>query len=211
MEWLEKVIDETLERMSKEQILMSSPDPNMPPEMFDSSIKQEDDWKGWKPIPSVLDESDLNELEKLIRVELPLSYRHFLSYKHFYELDIPDNAVNFPGHLPDKNLDGFKEWFFEYYEPKLLIKKGLIHFANFHDYGLLCFDSNVKSENNEYPIVYVDHEDLYTKYFYSNNFKELLTGDKDTGNRFIIKLNDQYREGQNKNSLWHRLKNIFKI
>ena len=192
MEWLEKIIDETLDKMAKEEILMKKPDPNMPYEMLDSSIESESDWKGWKPIPSVLDNSDLNRLEKMIGIELPASYRRLLTYKHYYELDIPDFAVNFPTHLPDKNLDGFKKWFFEYYEPEHLIEKGFIYFADFQDYGLLCFDSNVKRKNNEYPIVFIDHEDLTTNHNYSNDFKELITADRERGNRFIIELNKYY-------------------
>jgi len=194
MEWLENIIDKTLDKMAKEEILMKRPDPNMPNEMFDSTIESDSDWKGWKPIPSVLNDSDLNKLEKMIGIELPLSYRHFLKYKHFYELDISDFAVNFPTHLPDKSLDGFKEWFFEYYEPELLIGKGLIYFAGFQDYGLLCFDSNVKRENNEYPIVFIDHEDLTTTHHYSDDFKELMTADRERGNRFIMELNEYYRK-----------------
>ncbi|AUP79456.1 SMI1/KNR4 family protein [Flavivirga eckloniae] len=194
MKWLENIIDSTLDKMVKEGILMSRPDPDMPAEMFDPTIPIDNDWKGWKPIPSVLDDSDLNRLEEIIGIELPLSYRHFLKHKHFYVLDIPDFAVNFPTHLPDKNLDGFMEWFFEFYEPELLIEKGLIYFADFQDYGLLCFDSNIKRENNEYPIVYIDHEDLSTKYHYSDNFRELITADRERGNRFIMELNEYYKK-----------------
>ena len=194
MEWLEKIIDDALDKMAKEEILMSRPDPNMPIEMFDPNIPSESDWKGWKPIPSVLDDSDLNKLEKMIGIELPLSYRHFLKHKHFYELEISDYAVNLHAHLPDKSLESFKELFFEYFDPGYLIEKGLIYFADFQDYGLLCFDSNIKRENNEYPIVFIDHEDLTTKHNYSNDFKELMTADRERGNRFIMELNEHYRK-----------------
>ena len=194
MEWLEKIIDDALDKMAKEEILMSRPDPNMPIEMFDPNIPSESDWKGWKPIPSVLDDSDLNKLEKMIGIELPLSYRHFLKHKHFYELEISDYAVNLHAHLPDKSLESFKELFFEYFDPGYLIEKGLIYFADFQDYGLLCFDSNIKRENNEYPIVFIDHEDLTTKHNYSNDFKELMTADRERGNRFIMELNEYYRK-----------------
>jgi len=194
MEWLEKIIDETLDEMAKEKILMKVPVLNMPNGMFDSTIESEDDWKGWKPIASVFNDLDLNKLEKMIGIELPLSYRHFLKYKHFYELRIPDFAINFPSHLPDENLDGFKEWFFEFYEPEFLIEKGLILFARFHDYGLLCFDSNIKNENNEYPVVFIDCDDLTIKHHYSRDFKELMTADTERGNRFIMKLNEYYRK-----------------
>jgi len=194
MKWLENIIDSALEKMSEEQILMSRPDPNMPKEMFDPNISSESDWKGWKPIPSILNDSDLSRLEEMIGIELPLSYHHFLKYKHFYELEISDYAVNLHSHLPDKSLESFKELFFEYFDPEYLIERGLIYFADFQDYGLLCFDSNEKRENNEYPIVYIDHEELSTKLHYSENFKELMSADRERGNRFITELNEFYRK-----------------
>ena len=104
MEWLEKIVDETLDKMAREKVLMKNPDPYMPKEMIDSSIPSNNDWKGWKPIPSIFDDSDLNKLEKVLGIELPKSYRHFLMYKHFYELDIPDFAINFHTNLPDKDF-----------------------------------------------------------------------------------------------------------
>ena len=194
MKWLENIIDKTLDKMAKEEILMKTSDPKMPIEMFDSTIESDSDWKAWKPISSILVDSDLNRLEEMIGIKLPLSYRHFLNYKHFYELDISDFAVNLPTHLPDESLDGFKKWFFEYYESELLIEKGLIFFAGFQDYGLLCFDSNEKRKDNEYPIVYIDDEDLTTKHHYSNNFRDLMTADTERGNRFIKELNEYYKK-----------------
>lgn len=194
MEWLEKIIDEALSKMAKDEILMKQPDPDMPKEMIDPTIPVDDDWIGWKPIKSVLNDSDIDRLEDMIGIKLPNSYRHFLTYKHFYELEIEDYAVNLHAHLPDKNLESFKELFFEYFDPTYLIKKGLIYFADFQDYGLLCFDSNVKAENNEYPIVYIDHGELLTKHHYANNFKELILADEERGNRFIMELNEYYKQ-----------------
>lgn len=193
MEWLEKIVDETLAKMSKEDILMKVPDPDMPKEMFDSSVSCENDWKGWKAIKSVFNDSDLNRLERILGIKLPISYRYFLMYKHFYQLSIPDFAVNLHTHLPDENLDGFKEFLYEY-EPESLIEKGLIYFADFQDYGLLCFDSTEKRENNDYPIVYIDHEELSIKHHYANNFKEMLLEDRERGNRFVLELNEYYKQ-----------------
>lgn len=193
MKWLEKIIDDSLDEMSKEQILMSIPDPDMPEEMFDKNISTEEGWKGWKPITSTFDNRALDRLEDTIKIKLPLSYRHFLMYKHFYRLNISDYSVNLHSNLPDRNLEAFKELFFESFDPKYLIEKGFIYFADFEDYGLLCFDSNQNKENNEYPIVYIDHEDLSVNHLYAKNFKELLFADSERGNRFILKLNEFYK------------------
>lgn len=200
MDWLKKVIDDALDKMTKEEVLMKQPDPNMPEEMYDTSIPSDSDWKGWKPIPSVLNDSDIDKLETIIGIKLPLTYRCYLTYKHFYELEIPDFSANLHAHLPDKSLNSFKALYFEYFEPEYLIEKGFIYFADFQDYGLLCFDSNEKRVNNEYPIVCLDHDDLTTKHFYSNNFEDFMTADRERGNRFVIYLNEYYRQRRfNKN------------
>ena len=194
MKWLENTVDEFLKKMSKEGVLMKSPDPNMPFEMIDSSISAEDDWKGWKPIESILTKKDLNNIEELININLPESYRSFLKHKHFYELQLNDYNIKIHSHLPDKDLKEFKDLYFKSYDPEYVIKKGLIHFADFNDSGLLCFDSTQKRENNEYPIVFLDYSDLSTKHDYCTNFKELIQSDEKAGNCFIIKLNAYHRK-----------------
>ena len=195
MKWLEKIIDDTLKKMAIEGYEMKRPDPNMHKEMIDSEIAVDNDWKGWKPISSKFNDSDLDSLEDMIGVKLPNSYRHFLKYKHFYSLSIPDHAVNIHSNLPSEDyLSEFKELFFKYYDSDLLIRKGYIYFADFQDYGLLCFDSNKTIENNEFPIVYIDHEELTEVHFYAENFQELLQNDPEKGNRFIMKLNEFHKK-----------------
>ena len=135
----------------------------------------------------------VDKIEKRIGYPLPTSYREYLKYKHFYRLKIPDIAVNLPNLLPDKELTFLKEYVFEMMEPELLIDRGYIYFADFHDYGLLCFDTNEKRENNEYKIVFIDHEDLEEIHLYANNFRELMEADNEKGNRFIDYLNDYYQ------------------
>lgn len=79
---------------------------------------------------------------------------------------------------------------FDSFEPELLIGRGYIYFADFHDYGLLCFDANEVRSDNEYPVVYIDHENLEEVHSYASNFYDLLTGDSERGNRFIDYLNE---------------------
>lgn len=191
MEWLHKIIDDSLQEMSKTEISMMTP-ADIPEEMQDGSIKRMDDWSGWKPIRSIIENSDIDKVEKEIGFPLPSSYREFLKTKHFFGLRIPDRAVNLPGILPDKELSFLREFVFEMMEPEFIIGRGYIYFADFEDYGLLCFNTNEQAENNEYPIVFIDHEDLDDIHLYANNFKELLEADKERGNRFIEYLNDYY-------------------
>ena len=192
MNWLEDIVDKCLEDMSNEKFLMMTCG-KIPGEMLDTSIEPSDDWRGWKPIASIITDEDINLLEKKIKYALPLSYRHFLKYKHFIHLRIPDIEVNLPNHLPDKNLTEILELVFNCNVPELVIGKGFIYFADFSDYGLLCFDANETRENNEYPVVYIDHE-LGDVHLYANNFRDLLEADDEKGNRFIEKLNEYYRE-----------------
>lgn len=191
MEKIESIVEHCLEEMSKNKSVMMFPG-EIPAEMLDDTIKPNNDWKGWKPTKSIIEDSDLEKLEAKIGYKLPQSYKIFLKYKHFYELRIPDHAVSFPSHLPDKNLSSLLEYVFEYMDPDQLIGKGYIYFADFCDYGLLCFDTNEKVEKEEYPIVYIDHENLEMNHRYANHFLELLEGDEETGNRFIDKLNSFY-------------------
>lgn len=190
MEWLEHIIDNSFAEMAKDKS-MKMPG-KIPEEMLDLSIPASDDWRGWKPIKSIITDEDLNKLEKRLTLHLPLSYRHFLKYKHFFELSLPDYAIQFPSHLPDKNLYWFIDRVFQSWEPEYLIGRNYIYFADFNDYGLLCFDANEPRENNEYKIVFIDHEDLETVHEYATNFRELMESDSEAGNRFIERLNDFY-------------------
>ena len=142
------------------------------------------------PINSIIEDSDIEQLEKEIGCPLPKSYRAFLKYKHFFEIRIPDSAVKLPSILPDKNLTFLRELVFEMMEPEFIIGRGYIYFADFDDDGILCFNANEKSEDNEYPIVYIDHENTDDIHLYANKFKELMEANEERGNRFIDYLND---------------------
>lgn len=190
MDWLKNIIDASLKEMSAKKLMMSPGD--IFPEMLDDSIQAVDDWKGWRPIKSIITDEDINELEEKIARKLPQSYREYLKYKHFYKISIPDFAINLPAHLPDRSLDKLRELVFECMDPEYLIGRNYIYFADFHDYGLLCFDANESVDDNEYKIVFIDHEDYDSIHFYANNFRELLEADSERGNNFIEKLNNYY-------------------
>ena len=187
------LIDFYLEEMKRGEFLFKMPDPKMPKEMIDSTIPTDHDWIGWKPIASTVTDLDLNAFEKEIKYPLPQSFRTYLKHKHFYELSLPDFAVNLPRHVPGRTITVMRDLVFRSFEPELLIGRGYIYFADFHDYGLLCFDANKVRNDNEYPIVYIDHENLEDVHVYASNFYDLLTGDSERGNRFIDYLNELYK------------------
>ena len=188
MSRIQNIVEQCLIKMSQQKWLMKFPG-HLPEEMIDPSIETSNDWKGWKPIKSIINDDDLNQLEHKIGHQLPESYRAFLKYKHFIDLKIPDHSVEFPKHLPDKQVNFLLKLVFKHMVPELIIGKGYIYFADFQDYGLLCFNTNVKKENNEYPIVYIDHEDLECIHPYANSFLELLEGDEGRDDKFVEYLN----------------------
>lgn len=194
MEWLENMIDKSLEKMAREAVLMSSPDPNMPKEMIDDTIDRDNDWKGWKPIKSDITDQELDLLEVKIGKELPYSFRHLLKYKYFYKLEMEDQSFSLFSNISGRTISSLEDKILNSWVPELLIELGYIYFADFQDYGLLCFDANSKEENNEYPVVFIDHEDLTTVHQYARNFRDLLESDLERGNRFIDKLNDFYAQ-----------------
>jgi hypothetical protein len=155
----------------------------VPAEMLDTSRPPVDDWKGWKPMDSTITDRDIDTLETEIGVKFPPSYRVYLKYKHFFEIRLPDPAVILFRHLPNKALPALRDFILNYHEPDLVIGRGYIHFADYYDYGLLCFDTNMPAENGEYPVVYIDHEELDYTQSYADNFQDLLEGKGAMGRR----------------------------
>jgi hypothetical protein len=129
-------------------------------------------WQKWYPIDSTVTDSGIEDLEDRLTYRLPTSYKAFLKYKHFYELYISE--AHFSGqeirkwrrHLIDMAFDGYPREF--------LIDKGYIPFADWSDWGLLCFDTNKGNIDNEYPIVLWDHERWDHFKPFSQNFHSLL-------------------------------------
>ena len=189
MERIEQLVDQALDAMlAKEPILRMSPG-NIHPDMLDGTITPLDDWRGWKPIPSIITDADLDRLERDMGVALPGSYKHFLKHKHFLSLRLPDIAIQLPHHPPDSELQELRTLIFNSWDPDVLIGRKYIYFADFHDYGLLCFDANKPGSVNEYPVVWIDHEDLEVALDYASDFRDLLESDPERGNRFIERLN----------------------
>lgn len=186
---IEQLVDQALDAMrAKEPILRMSPG-RIHPDMLDGTIAPLDDWRGWKPIPSIITDADLDRLERDMGLALPASYKHFLKHKHFLRLRLPDIAIQLPHQPPDTELQELRDMVFNSWDPDLLIGRKYIYFADFHDYGLLCFDARNPAPQNEYPVVWIDHEDLEVALDYANDFHDLLGSDPERGNRFIERLN----------------------
>ena len=138
--------------------------PNEPP--------NNEGWQKWYPIASTVTEREIEEIERQLKFRLPISYRVFLKHKHFYELYISE--VRFSGQEIRNWKLNLTNMAFNGYPREFLIDKGYIPFADWSDWGLLCFDTNSPNLESEYPIVLWDH-DRYDEFrLFSEDFLSLL-------------------------------------
>ncbi|WP_428224503.1 SMI1/KNR4 family protein [Flavobacterium sp.] len=125
-------------------------------EMSHPNNKKEKEYQTWLPIESKVSDAEIEEFETQLGHKLPFDYKVFLKHKHFYELQISE--VSFCSHPINIWRAKQSEMIFDGYPTEYLIEIGYIPFANWSDWGLLCFDTNRNKDNNNYPIVLWDHE-----------------------------------------------------
>ena len=189
MKLVKEVIDQLLAKMKDDFFPMTAVEETVPEIMKDDSMETDEDYIGWKAISSDINNNDISNLESELNCTLPESYKEYLKYKYLMELYLFDSAVKLHTILPTTKLDALREMNLNYNDPKEIIKKGYFYFADFHDYGLLTFDTNSINEENEHKIVFMMHDDLQEKYLYANSFSELLNQDSSYSNEFIDRYN----------------------
>lgn len=150
-------------------------------EMADLNQDPEEEWRIWLPIDSKVTDTEIDNFEEQLGYKLPSDYKVFLKYKHFYELRISE--ASFCKHPVNKWRDHLKEMIFNGWPHEYMFNKGFIHFADWSDWGALCFDTNRNSSNNDYPIVLWDHDRPLEIQDVSPSFFDL-----------IIKLDNEHRE-----------------
>jgi len=151
-------VDNGVEWLDEKGIL-TRPDPRMPQEMIDETKGKKEDWTHWRAIKSTVTENDLLSLENEVGLRLPLSYKEFLKYKHFYSVHSINGFEPFEHIIYHWKETLQKKWF----HPELkeyLLDQGFIWFGNHEDWGFLCFDANKSALENEYPIILIDHETI---------------------------------------------------
>ena len=149
--------------------------------MADPDQNPKEEWRTWFPINSRVTDSEISEFEDRIGHVLPADYITFLKHKHFYELNISE--ASFCEHPVFTWRKSLSEMIFDGYPKEFLIERGLIPFANWSDWGHLCFDTSGKNSDHNYPIVIWDHEIPYDNQFFASDFKTSM-----------IKLDKQDRE-----------------
>lgn len=154
--YIQSVIDKAFEFSNNYLRGLQVLDIWVPKEMIDPSKHSTHEGIGfWKPIPADVIEEDFRSYEKKIGFSLPETYKDFLSYKYFIELNFGHEAEFFR-HT--------KTWVENHYKEIQRIglgeslDVGLIPFARETDRGYFCFDTNEAHEGNEYKIVYYCRE-----------------------------------------------------
>ena len=136
------------------QDLMTTVDGNIPDEMRDKTIVCESrDWVGWKTVLSTVTDQELNELEKHLGLKYPPLYRAFLQSYHFYEL----GELQFCRHAIHNWRQTLESKYTSYSQ---LVRIGLIPFGNesLMDAGAVCFDTRLRDDSDDCPVVFWDHE-----------------------------------------------------
>jgi hypothetical protein len=133
----------------------------IPLAMQDDTMTAKGDWLPWKPIDSTVSTSDIRELEQAIDLRYPKLYVEFLQYKHFCEL-WPVAEITFFRHEVDTWRKTLLKHYHDSWLPEQLIDKGYIYFADYSDWGIVCFDTNEQhSDDYDCPIIMIDHELLF--------------------------------------------------
>jgi hypothetical protein len=158
---------------------LQAPDAWVPKEMIadTKNLSYDESYVFWKPIPANLSKERLQEYEAKVGFLLPDSYKDFLSYKYFIELNFGHEA-NFFRHTSTFIEDYYEH--FSKFELDETLRKGLIPFAYDTDRGCFCFDTNNFGNEKEYKIVSVmwgydaqEYPSLQGQYTFVEFVKEL--------------------------------------
>lgn len=138
----------------------------------------------WKAIESTIKEEEISELEDYYGYKLPSSYKLFLQYRHFIELQLGGYSICFFKNLPNTIVIDTKEEVENYYWS--LIERNYLPFARLSDYGVLCFNAN--DSNPDYQVVSFKQEDEYGEpEIYALNFDAMFI-------EFEVHLDDWIKE-----------------
>ena len=131
----------------------------VPPEMQVGDVDEEG-WVAWKVLPSTLNASEVEELEKEFGVQFPPLFRAYLLARfHLFDQvhSRKYNQLIFMSDTPSRKslaeiralIEGWQD----------LIDAGFVAFAEWGDsWGPMCFDVEQRAADGDCPIVWMDHE-----------------------------------------------------
>lgn len=127
----------------------------------------------WNAIPSTITQNEVEKLESYFKHQLPQTYKDFLQHRHFLELDLGEHSIGFFKSLPQTFVNDTIEKIESDYPG--LVERNYLPIADLSDFGVVCFDANEMSDNNNYPIVGLSHEDEYEEIIlYFDNFETMF-------------------------------------
>ncbi len=136
-------------------------DHGVPPEMW-LGEPNHDGWVEWRVLPSSLTLDAISKLESEFCLTFPRPFQAYLlarfhcfdqlqSQKYKQLIMFPDLRTRDPLR---KLRDSLQAW-------RALIKADLIPFAEWGDgWGPMCFDANCRNNDNDCPILWLDHEQI---------------------------------------------------
>ena len=142
--------------------------------LLDETKPQQGKQLPWKPIDSLIEDNEIADFEQELKHPLPESFKHYLKYKNFYELGVISSVHMFTPLIPGAWKNEIIDSACKGYSKIHLYDNGLIPFARYSDYGLVCFDTNCKDQNGEYEVVKWDHEDPENAEPMASNFAGLM-------------------------------------
>ena len=144
--------------------------PGTVPEAMQTGEVQ-DDWKYWRAIESTVTDQDIKDLEHLLGVRLSQQYQELLRHKHFIELQIGEVSIfSHPvGTWKSRLTKAIGE-----YPKEFLLEKGCIPFADYSDWGLLCFRVKERNADGEYAVYRWDHERPEKFEFFATDLRSAL-------------------------------------
>ena len=154
-QYIKEVIDKSL-RFSGEILLgLQEPKYFVPDYMIDhSKTSPYDEIVYWKPVAVGSNDKQIQDYEKNIGFQLPVTYKSFLSYKYFISLNFGHNAQFF--RHTSTWVDDYTNIIYPAWVD--ILHEGLIPFAKDMDSGFFCFDTTKIFEGKEYYIVTYDRE-----------------------------------------------------
>lgn len=171
---IEKFVDKSIEGLIYPEFDVFYIDRvDIPSNMIDETKPEKEGMLAWKAIDSSVTDSDIKYVENKIGHKYPESYKYYLKYKHFYEL-ANLSSVWFFKHPSDKWKEELLKHVFEGWPKEDILDRGLIPFADYEDWGLVCFNTNKIDSEGEYEICIWDHEQSDCEEHLASSFLDMI-------------------------------------
>jgi len=124
----------------------------------------------WKPVENTVTDKSIQEFEQELKVILPKSYKHYLKYKHHYEIFWDIEII-----LYAKPVNRWKNILLEVIldTKEEMLDKGYLAIGRFSDCGEIALKLG-NNETDEHEVVVFDNETAEIDEVLASNFTEFL-------------------------------------